>query len=132
MRMTLAFGCISAFFFISLIGYSVLISGFGTDRIAQKTIADIASTFMAQGAEFDVSSVSCEKPQRDLREPFFTFVLECQFPTTCERPVGVHVFVSLLTGGKIGPDPLAQLVARKCIADVRSDALESLSMDQGG
>ncbi len=120
----------TATIFLGLVAcYVILTTGTGTKAIARDTISDISAGFLVDGMKIDKSSITCGRPVRADREIPFEFVLECHFPTSCGRDVRVYVLASLLAGGRIGPDPLEEFVARECEADVRLEVLERVYKD---
>ena len=114
-------------------GASVLATGLGARKVAQQAIMAAGSEILAANEVPDAASIACDIPEHDFRG-VFEFVVLCRFPTSCGTDVRSYVRASLLTGARIGPDPLAVNVARVCVTALKPEIQRHVNdiIDQGG
>lgn len=114
-------------------GLATLASGLGVTKIAQNAIISSTSKIFTPDEMLRAPSIACEIREYGFRGAF-EFLVECQFPTSCGTNVRKNVRASLLTGARIGPDPIAFSVARVCAAALTPEAQQYVNenMDQGG
>ena len=123
----------AAVFSCIVTGATILVSGLGVTKIARNAIISSTSKIFTPDEILRPPSIACEIPQYGFRGAL-EFLVECQFPTSCGINVRSHVRASLLTGARIGPDPIEFSVARVCAAALTPEARQYVNenMDQGG